>query len=326
MIDSINKKYFLIAVSSALIGKITDDDIAVRCPVCGDSQKKKNSTRLHLYHSNGNNRDYVNCFNGDCSLNSPRGVYSFLKDFYPSLIDGYKRENFTNTIENLSKTEDVFKTFKKKVDIKTYDLSQFFIKIEDSQECLDYISGRGLEYNKEKYGQWYYGITDIIINDTMYKINNSVIIPLYYEGEMYGFYSRSIDKKDFYTYMDSANTGFKIWNWFNIDKTKPVYIFEGIFDAIASGLDNSIALMGAKIPNERLDELDNPVFVLDNDKTGIKNAIFYSDKYNVFVQPDDILQKDMNEILTKTNINPSTLIKENIFRGISAQTRLKPKL
>lgn len=53
MISSINKKYFLTAVSGSRLGKQTDVDISVKCPICGDSSKNKNSTRLHLFHKNG---------------------------------------------------------------------------------------------------------------------------------------------------------------------------------------------------------------------------------------------------------------------------------
>ena len=54
MISTINKRFFLLAVDGAKVGKSNSVDIAVRCPVCGDSHKNKNSTRLHLYHKNGN--------------------------------------------------------------------------------------------------------------------------------------------------------------------------------------------------------------------------------------------------------------------------------
>ncbi len=59
MINQINKKYFLLAVSGTKIGKSSDVDIAVRCPVCGDSNKNKNSTRLHLFHKNNKEKSRV---------------------------------------------------------------------------------------------------------------------------------------------------------------------------------------------------------------------------------------------------------------------------
>jgi DNA primase len=115
---------------------------------------------------------------------------------------------------------------------------------------------------------------------------------------------------------------------FKINKNEPVYIFEGIFDAISSGLQNCIALMGAKIPEERLKELKYPVFVLDNDKTGLLNSLEYSKTgYNVFVQPDLYKEKDMNELyLNHKDINISEMIKNNLYSGIMAQIKIQQKM
>jgi len=127
--------------------------------------------------------------------------------------------------------------------------------------------------------------------------------------------------------MHDANIGYKVWNWFSIDKSRSVYIFEGIFDAIASGLDNVIALMGAKLPKERLQELKQPVFVLDNDKTGLVNSLEYSKSAQVYIQPDKYIEKDMNDMLLQYPLlNIPELIRNNLFTGISAQVRIKSKL
>lgn len=322
-------KYFKMAVGSENIGKHSNVDIVARCPICGDSKQNKSKKRLHLYIKNGVTN--VSCFNGDCPCHN-KTVYSFLRDFYPELISGYKRETFDNTMNNLE--EDVFGSIKpikvknqeqsKSPDVLTQDLSMFFSELNN--ESLEYISSRKYQYNEEDYGKWYYGHQDLKIGDTTYNITDSLIIPLYNNKEMYGFYSRNIHKKEFCTYMHDCNHGYKIWNWFNIDKTKEVYIFEGIFDAISSKLDNVIALLGAKLPDERLKELSHPVFVLDNDVTGIKNMISYAEKgYSVFVQPYNIKQKDMNEILL-SGINTKEMITNNIFSGIAGVVRLKTKL
>lgn len=331
--DRINKKFFLMAVAGQYIAKNTDLDIAVRCPICGDSHKKKNSARLHLYTKPDIDVDFVHCFNGDCPCKN-KTVYSFLRDFFPNLLSDFKRENYSNTIESIS-NGDVFSNFKKesktdevKTDIVTQDLSPFFKPIEESEVALEYLQNRCYNYNKEDFGKWYFGYQDLQIGETLYKTSNSIVIPLYYKKEMYGFYSRNINQKIFYTYMHDANVGYKIFNWFNINKDEEVYIFEGIFDAISSGLKNIIALMGATIPDERLKELKKPIFVLDNDKTGILNCIKYANNgYKVFIQPNNFKEKDINELkLNNNNLNIGDLIKNNLYTGISAEVRLKSKL
>lgn len=342
MIDRIDIKYFKIAVGNENIGKETDVDISARCPICGDSSTNKRMKRLHLY--NKGTVTNVSCFNGDCAAKN-KTMYSFLRDFYPALLDQYKRENFKNTLTNLSslstkdESVDVFKDLfdentntetktPDKKEVITQDLSMYLTKLEDSELGLNYIKNRGYDYKSTDYGNWYFGHQDLQIGDVLYKITNSLVIPLYYNNEMYGFYSRNISNKTFYTFMNDANIGYKIWNWFNINKNEPVYIFEGIFDAISSGLPNCIALIGAKIPTERLNELSKPVFVLDNDRTGIINAIEYANKgADVYIQPIDFKEKDMNELkLNNIDLNIKELIKINIFNGISAVVRLKSKL
>ena len=128
--------------------------------------------------------------------------------------------------------------------------------------------------------------------------------------------------------MHDANIGYKVWNWFNVKKDQPVFIYEGIFDAIAGGLPNSIALMGAKLPEERLKELKYPVFVLDNDKTGMINSIDYAKRgHQVYIQPEKYSEKDMNDLLMNhQGLDVSLMIQQNLYSGISAEVRLKAKL
>lgn len=340
MISNINKRYFLLAVSGTKIGKTSNVDIAVRCPICGDSQKNKNSTRLHLYHKNG--KDGIQCFNGDCEINGRVvNVYNFLKNFYPNLLENYKRENFIQNMNHLSADSiDVFADIAKNIKsnqqsiqtnqqkpVLTHNLFQYFENIIEHEEAISYLAKRGFDYFNSKY-DWYFGKQDLKIGDKLYKLTNALIIPLYYGDEMYGFYSRNIYNKEFFTYMPEQNIGFKIFNWFQIDKEKETYIFEGIFDALSMREDNVIALMGAKIPEERLKELKKPVFVLDNDKTGILNSIEYARKgYTVYIQPDIYREKDMNELMLNfPDLDVSKMIKENLYSGISAEIRLKSKL
>lgn len=357
-LSNLDIKYFKISVGQENIGKETLVDITARCPICGDSQKNKRSKRLHLYIKNNETR--INCFNSGCECTN-KSTYGFLKSFYPNLLENYKRENFIHNLSHLSgnsESEDVFANITNKKEgtltesnndfgsvdswfleednykveqeqkpVLTHNLFDYFENILEHDEAIDYLAKRGFDYFNSNF-EWYFGIQDLQIGDKLYKLTNALIIPLYYGDEMYGFYSRNIHSKQFFTYMPEQNIGYKIFNWFKIDKEKECYIFEGIFDSLSMREDNVIALMGAKIPEERLKELKNPVFVLDNDKTGILNSIEYTKKgYKVYIQPDIYKEKDMNELmLNHPELDVSKMIKENLYSGISAEIRLKAKL
>lgn len=331
MLDYTDKKYFLTAVSDSRVKQLSDSDIAVRCPICGDSKVHKNEMRLHLYEKN--DITLVHCFNGDC-LVGQTSVYNFLKRFYPDLFNSYRREKFNQNLSKIaqgssSESLDVFRNIKvikepEKKSVLTQDLSMYFNELD--QSALNYIQSRHYTYKESNFGKWYIGNNPLKIGDRIYYLKDCLIIPLYYKTEMYGFYSRSIKDKKFYTYMNEANMGYKVWNWFNVDKNQPVYIFEGIFDAISAwscGLKNVVACMGAKIPDERLKELKYPVFCLDNDKTGLNNMIKYSDKYQVVVWDNPF--KDCNEMLIN-GLNVKDEIVNNTYSGILAQIKIRSKL
>lgn len=354
MLNKVDVKYFKMAVGLDRIGRETDIDISARCPICGDSKTKKNSKRLHLYSREGIDVSFCSCFNSGCQAEN-KTIFSFLRDFYPTLFEQYKRETFQSNINELSQnnsgSSDVF-NFVKKEDspkleimgdwenseitqkqeiqeikpVQTLDLSAFFKDIQNVPEGIEYIKTRGFDYSKlQKYGNWYYGYQDLKILDIVYKTTNSIIVPLYYNNEMYGFYSRNIESKLFATFMLDINHGYKIWNWFNIDKSKPVYIFEGIFDALSSGKDNIIALLGAKLTPERLAELSNPIFCLDNDETGLKNSLEYAKmSHKIFINP--YKAKDLNQMFVESDINISEVIDNNIFTGISAVVKINSVL
>lgn len=336
MLNRIDVKYFKLAVGASAIGKETTVDITARCPVCGDSRTHKNKKRLHLYIKNTVTN--VNCFNGSCAAQN-KTMYSFLRDFFPALLAQYKRENFGTTLEKIAQG-DVFERYKTqstdepspevedKPEVLVHDLSSYMTPIESIQPALDYLARRGYTYNELNYGKWYYGHQDLKIGETLYRITGAVVIPLYYKGQMYGFYSRNIENKTFYTYMHDSNVGYKIAFWFYINKNTECLVTEGIFDCLSINFDNKIALMGAKLPEERLKELKDPVFVLDNDKTGIINAIGYAKRgYKVFVQPQIYKEKDMNELkLNYPSLDIYDMIKKNTYQGISAVVRLQQRL
>jgi len=322
MLDHKSIKYFKMAVNASDY-KETAGDIACRCPICGDSKKKKNSKRLHLYNKGNTDTDFVSCFNAGCACEN-KTMYTFLRDFYPQLLPAYKKETFGDKIDNLKQNVTLgdlvqhdkltIKPKENKPD-SLYDLNVYFEPLTD--EYINYLKSNHT---------WYKGKENIIIGEITYNIKDYLVIPLICDNLCYGFYSRSIKEKTFITFVSTL--GFKVWNWFDIDKSKPTYIFEAIFDGISSGKKNIIANLGAKLPEERLKELKDAIFCLDNDKTGIETSIKYAEQgYKVFVMPSVFQEKDFNELkLNHPNLDISKMIDENVFKGISAITRLKTKI
>lgn len=349
--DSLDIRFFKMAVGGDRIKQETPTDITARCPICGDSKYSKSKARLHLYEKNG--VTLVNCFN-ECSVNNIT-MERFLRDFYPALLTSYKDEKGSNTLANLKNfmkgTNDITKTVSsglgdfdldsfdtgKPADTNDevellgvgknppvlFDLTSNFIR--DDARISEYCASRSITYNPE--WKWLVG-RDITIDGKRFPINDYIVIPLYCGSKMYGFYSRSMKEHEFRTYIPDRNSGFKVWNLYNIDMNKPIYVFEGIFDALSAykcGITNVVACLGATPPFDLLRNLDL-VFCLDNDRTGYLNSIKYLKMgYKALVYPDNINCKDTNEML-KNNVNIKDLIMNNVGSGILSLIKIQRKL
>ena len=362
MLDPIDSLYFKLAVGSDRIKTETPVDIAARCPICGDSKHSKNKARLHLYEKNG--KCFVNCFN-ECSCVN-RTMTSFLRDYFPNLYDGYKKEKFGEQLKRLKEDEisgaisaaDIFtrdslknllddKDDKNKTDssditditditdttnvsrcsITPLILFELFCFEYNEQKITDYYKSRGLTYNPDVFGKSYNSGTALTIDGKSYPLYNFLIIPFYKDGKWFGFYSRSFDSHKFYTYMPSKNSGCKVWNLYNVDVSRTVYVFEGIFDALSAyehGLDNVVACCGATLNSDILKQFNDVVFCLDNDRTGISNSIKYlKEGYKTVNWTNPY--KDCNEML-KAGINVKSEITDNIVSGILGIVKLQSKL
>lgn len=337
MLDPIDIRYFKLAVGSNTKYE-NSNDICIRCPICGDSKHSKNKARLHLY-SKGD-VTLVNCFN-ECSCRN-KTVYSFLRDYYPSLLENYKQEKFKTKMSKISldqydligdldlsekdkPVEPVVPAEKDDPDVPKppvlFDLNFF----ERSSKTVEYIESRGLEQSPS-FGDFFIG-KNITIDSKRFPIDDFLVIPFYYKDKCYGFYSRSLKEHRFFTYIPEGNKDFKLWNYYNIDRAKPVYVFEGIFDAMSvyqSGITNVVACCGATPPDKLLEGLDC-VMCFDNDQTGKKNSLKYAKRGSkVLVYPNDLKYKDFNEMLLN-NIDISNIM-SNIYSGIQAQVLICSQL
>lgn len=256
-----------------------------------------------------------------------------LQSAFSNLRTSKEPESVKSTLQ---KTEEIVKHINPKDKIETLALEKVLLPFKNSK-AQEYLSSRGLEYDG-RYGDFFYSEKDLTLDDEKLIINNSIIVPCYFNNEIYGFYSRNINKKYFHTFI-WKNSGYKIWNYFNQEPNKKTYVFEGVFDQMSSGLDlnnesNIIASMGQKISNDRIKDIqefgNEVVFVLDSDKTGLMNSLEYQKEgFSVYVPPKSFKNKDINNLKLEHKLSlkeVQTIIKENTFKGIQASIKLKQLL
>ena len=335
-LNDINVKFFELALPSSSLGRRSRQDYTARCPICGDG-KNKHSKRFHLYTKSSFDYDVVKCFNGDCEYSS--NMYGFLRDYYPALLHAYTQEMNGKKINHIQEflqqeKEDIvpdIETFEIDMSFRppmVFDVPNIFRPITEGSYADEYLKTRGISKDDYKYFLEVTGDGLFKDDDKEKNLTSYIVIPLYFGKRLYGFTSRSTKDKDFYTRIPEDNVGWKVWNLFNVDFNKPLYIFEGTFDAMSIDNKNVVACLGADFPDEFLKMAKDPIFVYDNtniDKTGLKKAITYAKRnYKVMVWPE-VPFKDFNAILTKGGSREKLqrFLDTNVFQGLSAQVRLK---
>lgn len=253
------------------------------------------------------------------------------EDVFASL--GSKKPEKTKEItgtKNPTCVENTKETIEVPFELTTLRL-ETLLKTYENSRAQEYLESRGVTYEPQKHGRFYYSENNITLDDKVLYVKDSIVIPLYFKNEIYGFYSRSITQKDFYTFI-FREQGFKAWNYFNLKKNEPVYVFEGIFDAMSSGLDNICASLGAKISDEMIKILEDNgsevIFVLDSDKTGLMNSLEYSKRgYKVFVPPTNLLKKDINTLRnTYSTEEIKDIIQNNLYSGVLGTVKINQLL
>ena len=266
-------------------GQISRDgnDITVRCPTCGDSQKKKLAINLETwkYH---------------CWVCSLRGN---------SLVSLFKKQGNRQHLEEFRVTFLNSKIISSGLDVdldEKVDLPDGFIplvgvsdgKTPNLRAVRKYLQNRGLT----EQDMWRYRVG---FSDQGRYARRAIFASLGADGLLNYYVSRSIDSKAGLRYLNStADKTSVIFNEVDIDWDKKIYLVEGVFDLIALK-ENGTCLLGSSIPEKSLlfkkivaNEAD-VVLCLDNDmatKTGKIADLFTSYGCNVEIM-NTSLAKDI---------------------------------
>jgi predicted RNA-binding Zn-ribbon protein involved in translation (DUF1610 family) len=316
---------FILQISSSL-EKISKRDKIYNfiCPYCGDSQKYKNKTRGYLYPIKDTyNYKCHNC-GKSCSFSN------FLKDLSSSYYDEYVFEKFKGSGK---KELELIPTKLQEVASKKVLLDLPTIADLDSTHFARYfIEKRQIPEEKfeelyfcEKFKEW--TNSKKLTYKTIKYDESRIIIPLVFEGLVFGYQGRTLAKSAQNKYITIIfNESIpKVYGLDDVDWSKNVYVVEGPIDSMF--IPNSIAMVGADI---NVNELPNSmqtdfIFVYDNERRN-PHIVKRMEKtinqgHSIVIWPLDLKYKDINDMIL-ADLDPVSIIKNNTFRGLEAKAKM----
>lgn len=273
-----------------------------RCNICKDSKKNKFKKRgyLILRHNDkvGHDTWQFYCHNCGASMYAEK----WLKQYFPQNYKDYIKEILCQEKYDSTSVEETLKKQQEKTELKLRKKEiedvKYFQKIENFGDAEQFCKDRLIPENIWK--MWFVGVGG--------KYKDRIIIPFYDDkGNIYWWQGRTLTNQIPKYLNRVANRNNAIYNYYNIDKKRPVIVTEGPIDSVF--LENSIAVLGTKIPEkvkEKLDKL-NCYYLFDNDEEGRKISLKYllNNKYvfiwQKFIKDIKVDVKDINELVIKQN-------------------------
>lgn len=304
-----------------------------RCPLCGDSQKKKTKTRGYLLQKEDSLFFY--CHNCNQSMRFSR----FIQTVDPSLHGQYMTERFME--------KQIAEPPKKNLETAIFEKPKFVTEgpmsklkkisqLEWDHPAKQYVVNRKIPnpyHAKLFYTSKFKAFVNYLIPGKFSSTDNDeprLIIPFIDKtGKVFGFQGRSF-AKDGIRYitviLDEKHP--KVFNYDTVDVDNPVYIFEGPIDAMF--VSNSLAMAGSDGNIELLNiKPSNVVMVYDNEPRN-KEIMAKVEKsiekgYNVVIWDSSLEQKDINDMVL-AGMEPyqiKNMIKDRTYSGLQAMLMLK---
>lgn len=298
-----------------------------RCPLCGDSQKKSYKTRGYIYIRK-TNYNYM-CHNCGASMS----LSAFMKQIDPELHKEYVLEKWkegkTGRRQNVSdKPEFSFAAPEFKNTSKCeFSLGTKLTDLPSDHHALKYCIERNIP-NLELlyYTDNFKKMVSNLTNDYDNLLEEErIIIPFFDEScSVFALQGRAIGKSNMrYITIKIDEDKPKIFGLERIDPNKTVYVVEGPIDSLF--VDNALAMAGSDVDKSFFKRYEDVVFILDNEPRNLqivkKMESIINDGYKIFVWPEKIKQKDINDVIL-SGIDTSELmsvISKNTTSGLQAR-------
>lgn len=300
-----------------------------RCPICGDSEVSKIKARGWILEKD--NKAVFYCFNCSAGMSFRKFLKHIDVGLYNDYIVDMKLDLVSNKKEVLSPIDTIVHKvpiFKKSNSplLKIKKISQ----LDADHPAKKYIENRHIPHAKHyklyyapKFNAW---VNTILPNKLDAKFDEPrLVIPFIdSSGNLLGFTGRSFKKTGlrYLTIMLDENAP-KLFGLDTIDFNKRYYIVEGPIDSLF--LDNSLAMAGADGNSDGLANLNNAVFVYDNEPRN-KDICASMEKildngYKICIWPDNLVDKDINDMIL-SGLNPQSIIDSNTYSGLAGKLQL----
>ena len=308
-----------------------------RCPICGDSSKKKNKARGYIYKKKNDmffkchNCDAGKTFGGLLKETDPMLHKQYLMERYKVGVTGPRANktpefNFTKPSFEHKHDEKIIDTLMDRVDKLAEACGDTHTHI-----AVDYVKSRQIP--KDKWNRLYH-IDDISTisqlapkyKDRIKTTEPRLVIPFFDEsGRMTGLTLRDYGNSTLRYIMVKINEDFPtVFGLDVIHKEHPVKIVEGPLDSLF--LDNCLAAAGSAFNKIRDLNIENPIVIIDNEprNEAICNILHKNikDGHKVVIWPDSIVQKDINDMVV-ANLDVEDLISNNVFQGLEAELKFR---
>ena len=295
-----------------------------RCPICGDSEKNKLKARGYIYGKNG--KMFYRCHNCHASMTFRSFLETVNSELYKEYVtetfaeSGHRRPTFVPDISKFAKPR-----FKKKGPLsKLKTISQ----LPHDHPVKKYVVKRQIPnffHGQLFYAPKFFKFCNTVDNDRFKEDNDHprLIIPFFDQWQnVFGFQGRSFGKIEprYLTIMIDEKP--KVYGLDRVDFTKKNYILEGPIDSMF--LPNAIAMAGSDLNTQEFD-FSNSVFIFDNEPRSDvivkKIEQVLSQGYQVFIWPENIDQKDINDCIL-ADIAIEDIISTCTFSGLAGQMAL----
>ena len=328
----IDQKYINLCTSRVeKFKKVRDNLWNFRCPICGDSKKHKNKARGFVYRKKAS--FFYKCHNCGVGLT----FNNFLKHIDRGLYTEYRVEKYKegetqgNTpIPDKSPFKFEAPKFDKSMNKHLDNLSKFS-DLKEDHPALSYVKNRKIPkehwdklYLADKFYEW----SNSIFPEKFKSINIDyprLVIPFFDKsGEIFAYQGRAFGKEEpRYITLKIVSEKEKIYGLERVNYDSHVYIVEGPLDSLF--IDNCIAVAGADLNLLELNTSSTTV-IYDNEprnKHTVERMFKSVDRnYHVVVWPQDLKQKDINDMYLSGIEDVKSFIDEHSYQGLEAYLKI----